>query len=575
MDDLEAATDLGPENEEHLARLRRVLTLGAGFQLILLEVSQSSLTEEVLRRLHGWSGKDGVPALAIVRTRPGRDPVAPLRQIATGAILVGLDQPFEIEGVVRELAIVDDGGPQAPVEPSAQDPVEYSLTTLNWFRDELPSLIKGPLILLLSPDGLRRLFVHAPDLLSWRTHTTRLTAPRPPRDLQIRPRPSRRASLEEKAWLEEMIASSSSSPSGLVTRDLPGWLIRLGEIEVREGGPAEERFARAQQLAEGRSDLLFKLALARARHALHEGRDVDVEIHLHEAARHIATNSGAQNRDPESVLESLGWGAAHRELWVRVASAELALVVAEWLLHAGDVEGATTTARFALLGAHAHGDRALTISALSVAGLIARHRGDRANASILFSDMQKVAHEAGDRAAEGFALTRLAELTSEAADAKRLYIEALSILEHDAHDARARAYVGLAQCARRLGSPAEATRILSPIPIGELEPMTRQLVLLARGKAAMAQHHYDDALAAFRSIWDESQHARSSPLTQAFIGLYLGQAALHAGNAEAARDTYQRVAEIAKDLADEQLAAAACEGLARAGIDTEGTRGPA
>lgn len=47
MDELDAATDLGPENEEQLARLRRALILGDGFQIVLVELSHPHLAKEV------------------------------------------------------------------------------------------------------------------------------------------------------------------------------------------------------------------------------------------------------------------------------------------------------------------------------------------------------------------------------------------------------------------------------------------------------------------------------------------------------------------------------------------------
>jgi hypothetical protein len=63
-----AYLDLGPEDEEQLARLRRALILGDGFQINFLEVSHPRLAKEVLRRLRAWSGHDGVPPLAVVKT---------------------------------------------------------------------------------------------------------------------------------------------------------------------------------------------------------------------------------------------------------------------------------------------------------------------------------------------------------------------------------------------------------------------------------------------------------------------------------------------------------------------------
>jgi len=205
MDDLEEAIDLGPENDQHLRRLRRALILGTDFQLVFVEVSHPHLKREVLRRLRLWSGNDGVPALALVRARPGFDPAIALKDVTSGAVLTEIDEPFDVATI------------------------EQAMTTLNWYRDHLPSLVSGPLVLILSPDGLRQLFVHAPDLFASRSHTTRITVPRPV-DLELRPWPSRRASLEEKAWLERMIAMSTSNPEGPLARGLPGWLIRLGEI---------------------------------------------------------------------------------------------------------------------------------------------------------------------------------------------------------------------------------------------------------------------------------------------------------------------------------------------------------
>ena len=403
-----ALIDLGLENEQQLARLRRALVLKSGFQLVLLEVSQPNLGREVLRRLSRWSGTDGVPVLTVVKTRPGRDPVAALEGVAAGAILVGIDRPFDVDPL-------DGDAPNAGLG----DPIERSMTTLNWYRDRLPSLVQGPLVVMLSPDGLRRLFVHAPDLLSWRAHTTRVTAPWPV-DLEIRPRPDRRTALEEKAWLERMIAAPSSDSGGPLSRALPGWLIRLGEIEAREGGPWEEHFARAEELAAGRRDILFRLELARARRALDEERYEDAGIHESRAVEQIS-DSLDTNQEWEATRGTLGRGAQRREMG-RVSHdllfAELRVVRAERLFRTGDVEQAAAVAESALSSARASGDLALVIAALGIVGAIASHRGDHLEATSRFGELREVARVARDQAAEDFARTRLAELTPEAERAR-------------------------------------------------------------------------------------------------------------------------------------------------------------
>ncbi len=572
MDELEAAIDLGPENERQLAHLRRALTLGAGFQLVLLEVSQPDLRHEVLRRLLRWSGHDGVPVLAAVKTRPGWDPVAALRGVETGALLVGIDRPFDDDLPERSGGVADNGELVAAVaSPSsdAGDPVERSMTTLNWYRDELPSLVRGPLVLMLSPDGLRRLFVHAPDLISWRAHTTRVTTPRPV-DLEVRPWPSRRASLEERAWLERMIAAGASNARGPLARAIPGWLIRLGEIEAREGGPWEKHFARAEELAAGRRDILFRLELAKARRALDEERYEDAEIHEGRAAEQVP-DSLDTSQEWELTRGTLGRGAARREPgWVThdAVFAELRAVRAERLLRTGEIDKATEVAEAALRSAHASGDLALVIAALGVMGAVASYRGDHVEATRLFGELREVARVARDPAAEVFALSRLVDLDIDIEHARSLYLQAIAVTHEEDHEARARMCLALARHELMAGAPDEAELILSRVaPLQELQPRTRIRVLVVRGRVATARGQHGAALAAYRSVWEEQELTAPLSRQHAGIGALLGEAALRTGNAEIARDAYLRVAEIADVLADTQLAAVARAGMDRAVIE--------
>ncbi len=569
MDELGAALDLGPENEEQLAHLRRALILGSGFQLVLVEVSQPGLRSEVLRRLLGWSGQGGVPALTVVKTRPGGDPVAALRGVAVGTILMGIDQRFDVEAVDRSLASSEE----AITSPTgAGDPVERSMTTLNWHRDELPLLVRGPLVMMLSPDGLRRLFVHAPDLLAWRAHTTRVMPPRPI-DIEVRPWPSRRASLEEKAWLERMIAAGTSNARGPLARGLPGWLIRLGEIEAREGGPWEKHFARAEELAAGRRDILFRLELAKARRALDEERHEDAEIHEGRAADQVP-DSLDTSHGWESTRGTLGRGAARREPgWVThdAVFAELRIVRAERLLRIGEADKATEVAKAALRSARASGDLALVIAALGVMGAVASHHGDHADATSLFGELREVARVARDPAAEAFALTRLVDLASDIERARPLFLQVMAVTQDEDHEAHARACLALVRHELMTGAPDEAERILSDVaPLQELQQRTRMRALIARGRVATARGQHGAALAAYQMVWDEQELTAPVSRQHARIGVLLGEAALHTGNTESARIAYRRVAEIAGVLADTQLAAAANAGLGRTEVSESG-----
>lgn len=471
-DQIEGTLDLGPENEQQLAHLRRTLALGTGFQLVFLEVSHPEIASLVLQRLQQWSGTEGVPRLSFLLMEPGSDPVAALEAVegaARGAVLLGLERPASGEA------------------PGPTDAAGRSMATLNWRRDDLPRRVQGPLVLLLSPDGLRRLFVHAPDLVTWRAHTTRITKPRPG-DLELRPWPSRRAALEEKAWLERMIDAGTSDARGSLVRSLPGWLIRLGEIEARLGGPWEQRFARAEELATDQRDLQFKLALARARRALEDGRHDEAERQEGKAAE-LISGSLDTAQEWESTRAAASRGAARREVgWVShdVLFAELRVIRAERLLRTGDVEQATTVAEAALTSARASGDLALIIAALAVSGAIATHRGDRAEARSRFEEIRDVARVARDRDAELFALTRLLEIAPEAEHARALALAALELAEDP--EPRALVYIALARQELAAGWLDEAERALAQIaPEAELPPAICGRILATRKELASAR----------------------------------------------------------------------------------------
>ncbi|MBP8810978.1 MAG: hypothetical protein KBG48_28030 [Kofleriaceae bacterium] len=147
---MDETIEIGPANDEQCVRLRRALRSVPGFQLIFVEVEDGTVRSEVLRRLRGWVARGELGALAIV-SYDGRAPIEQvLRGHPSGLVLTDLDAPHE-------------------VGHSFDDALRW----LNWERDRLPSLLTGPLALVLGRDGLQRVLELAPDLVSWRRYTAR------------------------------------------------------------------------------------------------------------------------------------------------------------------------------------------------------------------------------------------------------------------------------------------------------------------------------------------------------------------------------------------------------------------
>lgn len=573
MDDPGPAIDLGPENDRQLARLRRVLTLGSGFQLVVVEISHPVLGAAVLRLLRAWGGVGGVPPLAIVTARPGRDPMAALRGASTGAVLVGIDPTIVVKAIAVPVATSTEN---ATAPSSFRDPVEQMFTTLNWYRDQLPSVVAGPLVLVLTPDGLRKLFVHAPDLLAWRSHTTRIVLPRP-LEPEVRPWQSLRAALEEKAWLERMIASDAANLEDHVARAVPGWLARLGDIEARQTGDCwKEPFTRALALAPWRRDIPIWLEETAERRALDDSRYDDAAMHERNATALLSDSFDIdQARGPAYATPEPGGGRGERGRVDAVrAFAALQTVRAERLLCIGEVERATCAADSALRWARTSLNLTLVMEATAAAAAIAMQRGDLLDAIRRFNDMRELSRTLEDRPAELFAILRLAELTADLPDKRQLLLQVLTLARDSDHEARARAAIGLVRhdlLATLIPEQAEQVlRELEPSP--ELSLKTRIHALVARGAVAAARDNPGAALVAYQRAWEEQQRL-APPLRQhAYVGILLGDAARRTGDVERARWAYQQAGELALVLADRSVSAAARARLAR--ID-RGEPGPA
>jgi tetratricopeptide (TPR) repeat protein len=143
---------LGADNEAALERLKRALIAQPGFQLILLEVPEGPMRDHVLEIVMGWSGLDGVPTLRRMRARGRAEIVPRLASRQGGVLLEDIDS-----------ALLDDKS------------VDRLVGAMNWQRDQLRKKISGPLILVISARGVARLFERAPDLVTWRSHTCRIT----------------------------------------------------------------------------------------------------------------------------------------------------------------------------------------------------------------------------------------------------------------------------------------------------------------------------------------------------------------------------------------------------------------
>ncbi|WP_437989189.1 tetratricopeptide repeat protein [Sorangium sp. So ce145] len=153
----EPIANLTDESEERLRALRRGLRRADRFALFVV-LASGAARAEVLRRMRGWSGQEGLPAFQF------------LPDGSQGARAV--EELLETAGPVQPLR-----GVVVPDTASLLDTAEgRAIQALNVARDTLARVIVGPLVLVLSPDRAADLPRVAPDLFDVRSGTCEVEA---------------------------------------------------------------------------------------------------------------------------------------------------------------------------------------------------------------------------------------------------------------------------------------------------------------------------------------------------------------------------------------------------------------
>lgn len=241
-------------SEEGLDALRRGLRRAKGFAFFLV-VASDAARAEVLRRLRGWSGERGVPELHFFPEGEALGPAIDqlLARSRGGAPLSG--------------AVIPDG--EALLDAKGG----RAIADLNFARDNLGTLISGPLVLILPARRAAELSTVAPDLYDVRSFSVEVESMPLARMVDLEsfvPRESlmpHSGAKQRKApalrvdavRLRELTASPEGPPKGAL---VDAWL-NLGSAFLAAEAPEEAAYAAAQakQLAE---EIRYDSGFARA-----------------------------------------------------------------------------------------------------------------------------------------------------------------------------------------------------------------------------------------------------------------------------------------------------------------------
>jgi tetratricopeptide (TPR) repeat protein len=457
------AVDLGAENDGRMAKLREALTLGNGFQLVIVQVEPGEQREEVLRRLSGWSGHHGVPRLELVRLAQDESPVMRLAGENAGVILVGLEaEPDDKRERSREMIV-----------------------ELNWSRDRLPELVPGPLVLVVSQRIQTALFEHAPDLYSWRAHSTSIV----PRQPAVRPIvPWLERDLEDPAALEAMIAGALSLRPPAV-RELARLYARLALVRSVRG-----QFSEAEAALEAAHD--------RVAHTGTTDDRVDILL-LRSGIEEIRGRFDEAAAWLERARQEAATGALSPRVAARLLSAGALLA-----LERGDADAAAAELQRAIAAFHALGDHAAEASLVSAQARLTFRLGETRAGIALLEDALELYRRAREPAGEANALLMLASVTVAAGrsdDAERYGTAAVKRADASGSTevmARSRAVLGRIALANNHLELADETlrndvTAVSPDTSGQLAEARARLAL-RRGEQATAKRYLEDALEAYR-----------------------------------------------------------------------------
>lgn len=518
------AVDLGAENDERMAKLREALALGGGFQLVIVQVEPGEQREEVLRRLAGWSGRSGVPQLELVRLPAGESPVIRLAGAHAGVILVGL----EAEG------------------PDRAERTRQMVTELNWSRDQLPDLVHGPLLLVVSQRVQTELFEQAPDFYSWRTHSTSIAPQprRPGRSLPLHWLGIEDPDPGDPDVLETMIAQTEAlRPPAL--RELGQLYARLASARSRRGddAAADDALDAAYRAcaSAGTPDDRINLMLLCVTAARQRGRVDEACAWLHQVQHE------AREASPTPIVA------------IRIHLLEGLLEIAR-----GHREVAAVALRSAIEAARALGDPRVEADALVAQSSLTDQDHD---VVVLMHRALDLYRQAGDPTREIYVLLLLAmhaAARGRSDDAEAYGREALARAEASGSaDAMLTSRAKLAQIVldrHDLDLADRLLRVVVPAAGGSA------IALAAEARAALAQRRSDDA-GALRHLQDALEAYRRGRDTAAVarVSLDLAELAARTGQSTLALTGF----ETADRLGDSRQRAIAALGLAQLVFDRE------
>lgn len=471
-------TSIGQANTDQLTRLLRALEWSDGFKLVLVVANAGPVRDEVLRRLAARGRALPGRELNLVQLRRDERLYARLKSSAADrrpriVIVTGLDEERE------DAQVVDEFG------------------ELNLHRDELPELVPGPLVLVLSERSAGRLLETAPDLYSWRSYIAPFAPGLESVTAQVRGHgssetPGDAAEVERLTAVVDAIRDrrpidAASLASALLRRAREARrLYRYAEASL----DANEALALFEKLgaAEGRADALFWLgdiALARSDHESARRR-FDEALPLYEEAGVLLGRANCIQRLGDIALERSDHDGARQRfeealrLFGQVGEvlgrANCIQRLGDIALARSDHDGARRRYEEALSLYDKFGDVLGQANCIMSLGNIALRRSDHDDARQRYEEALRRYDQLGDVLGRANCIINLGEIALRRSDydgARRRYEEALPLY------GQVDDMLGRANCIHRLGDIAQR-----------------------RSDHDGARRHYEEALPLYRQVGD-------------------------------------------------------------------------